>query len=36
MGKNISKSTYLSGKYGQKLLDHAIQSETGALKTALK
>ena len=31
-GKNISKN--LSGKYGQKLLDHAKKSATDALKTA--
>ena len=30
----ISKN--LSGKYSQKLLDHAKQSATGALKTPLK
>ena len=32
--KNISKN--LSSKYGQKLLDHAKQSATDALKTASK
>ena len=32
--KNISK--YLSGKESQKLLDHAEQSVTDALKTTLK
>ena len=32
--KNISKS--LSGKYSQKLLDHAQQSATDALKTTSK
>ena len=32
IGKNISKS--LSGKYRQKLLDHAKQSATDALKTS--
>ena len=31
IGKKISK--ILSGKYGQKLLDHAKQSVTDALKT---
>ena len=34
MGKNISKN--LSGKYSQKLLDHAKQSATDALKTISK
>ena len=34
IGKNISKS--LIGKYSQKLLDHAKQSATGALKTSSK
>ena len=34
IGKNIMKS--LSGKYRQKLLDHAKQSATDALKTASK
>ena len=34
IGKNIMKN--LSGKYRQKLLDHAKQSATGALKTASK
>ena len=34
MGKNISKN--LSGKYNQKLLDHAKQSSTDALKTGSK
>ena len=29
-GKNINKS--LSSKYGEKLLDHAIQSATGRYK----
>ena len=32
VGKNISKNT--SGKYGQKLLDHAKKSATDALKTS--
>ena len=32
LGKNISK--ILSGKYSQKLLDHAKQSATDSLKTA--
>ena len=32
MGKNISKN--LSSKYSQKILDHADQSATDALKTA--
>ena len=32
IGKNISKN--LSSKYSQKLLDHAKQSTTDALKTA--
>ena len=38
MSKNISKnkSTILSSKYCQKILDHAKQSATGALKTASK
>ena len=31
MGKNISNN--LSGKYSQKLLDHAKQSATDTLKT---
>ena len=31
IGKNLSK--ILSGKYSQKLLDHAKQSMTGAFKT---
>ena len=34
IGKNISK--ILSGKYSQKLLDHAKQSATDAFKTASK
>ena len=34
IGKNISKT--LSGKYKQKLLDHAKQSATDALKTSSK
>ena len=34
IGKNISKT--LSGKYRQKLLDHAKQSATDALKTSSK
>ena len=34
IGKNIMKN--LSGKYRQKLLDHAKQSATDALKTASK
>ena len=33
-GKNISKN--LSGKYSQKLFDHAKQSATDALKTSSK
>ena len=33
-GKNISKN--VSSKYSQKLLDHAKQSATDALKTASK
>ena len=38
MGKNIGKnmSKNLSGKYRQKLLGHAIQSVTDALKTTSK
>ena len=32
VGKNISKN--LSGKYSQKLLDHAKQSATDTLKAA--
>ena len=32
MGENVSKN--LSSKYSQKLLDHAKQSATDALKTA--
>ena len=38
MGKNIGKniSKILSGKYSQKLLDHAKQSATVALKTSSK
>ena len=38
MGKNIGKtiSKKLSCKYSQKLLDHAKQSATDALKTILK
>ena len=32
IGKNVSKN--LSSKYNQKLLDHAKQFETDALKTA--
>ena len=38
MGKNIVKdiSKNLSGKYSQKLLDHAKQSATDAFKTASK
>ena len=38
MGKNIDKniSKGLSGKYSQKLLDHAKQSATDALKTSSK
>ena len=32
IGRNISKN--LSGKYTQKLLDHAKQSTTDSLKTA--
>ena len=34
MGKNISKN--LSGEYSQKLLDHAKQSATDALRTTSK
>ena len=34
IGKNISRN--LSGKYSQKLLDHAKQSATDAFKTASK
>ena len=36
MGKNIGKniSENLSDKYSQKLLDHAKQSATNALKTS--
>ena len=34
IGNNISKN--LSGKYSQKLLDHAKQSATNALKTTSK
>ena len=34
IGKNISKN--LSGKNSQKLLDHAKQSATDALKTGAK
>ena len=34
IGKNISKS--LSGKYSQKVLGHAKQSATDALKTSSK
>ena len=38
MGKNICKSMSknLSGKYSQKLFDHAKQSTTDVFKTALK
>ena len=38
MGRNIStnKSKNISSKYSQKLLDHAKQSTTDALKTASK
>ena len=38
MGKNIGKdwNENLSGKYSQELLDHAKQSATDALKTAVK
>ena len=38
MGKNIGKNTSknLSGKYSQKLLDHAKQSATDAHKTSSK
>ena len=38
IGKNIGKSisNNLSGKYSQKLLHHAKQSATDALKTASK
>ena len=34
IGKNISKN--LSGKYSRKVLDHAKQSVTNALKTSSK
>ena len=34
IGKNVSKN--LSGKYSHKLLDHAKQSTTDALKTISK
>ena len=34
IGKKISKT--LSGKYGQKLLDHAKQSVTDGIKNSLK
>ena len=36
--RNMSKNVYkiLSGKYSQKLLDHAKQSATDAIKTASK
>ena len=34
MGKNVSKT--LSSKYNEKLLDHAKQSPTDALKTSSK
>ena len=34
IGKNISKN--LSSKYSQKIIDHAKQSTTDLLKTALK
>ena len=38
IGKNISKdkSSNLSGKYSQKLLDHVKRSATDALKTTSK
>ena len=38
MGKNLgeNRSKDLSGKYIQNLLDHTIQSATGALKLLLK
>ena len=36
MGKNIGKNKTLSGKYSQKLLDHAKNSATDALKTTSK
>ena len=38
MGKNTSKNIHinLNNKYSQKLLDHAKQSATDALKTASK
>ena len=38
MGKNIGKNInkILSGKYGQKLLNHAKQSATDAIKTSSK
>ena len=34
IGKNISRN--LTGKYSQKLLDHAAKSATDALKTSSK
>ena len=38
MGRNIDQNTSknLSSKYSQKLIDHAKQSATDALKTASK
>ena len=38
IGKNIAKSISknLSGKYSQKLIDHAKQSTTAAFKTTSK
>ena len=38
MGKNIGKdiSKNFSGKYSQKLLDHAKKSSTDAIKTSSK
>ena len=38
MGKNIGRNTCknLSGKYNQKLLDHAKQSATDAFKSSSK
>ena len=38
MGKNVGKNIgkHLSSKYSQKILDHAKQSATDALKTASK
>ena len=36
MGKNIGKNISSSGKYNQKILDHAKQSAADAVKTSLK